>query len=320
MTRTDTGLANVTVIGAGLIGRSWAVVFAAAGRKVRLQDADAAKLDEAMAWFDRSLPDLATAGLVSSVEETRAQITAAPALETALEGTDWVQECTLEVLDVKRAVFARLDELSPEAAILASSSSGLSPSTFAAECVGRHRCLVAHPVNPPHLVPLVEIVGAPWTDPQVIERSMAFMGELGQAPIHVRREVPGFVLNRLQGALLDEAFRLVEGGYASPDDVDRCMVDGLAPRWSFIGPFETIDLNAGGGLAEYAERYGPMYFEMNNDRTPIRPWDPETVRQIAEARRSSLPEESLGERQAWRDRELMQVAARRKRQLAGERA
>ena len=118
---------------------------------------------------------------------------------------------------------------------------------------------MAHPINPPYLVPAVELVPAPWTDAQTMERGAEFLRGIGQVPLVMEREIDGFIMNRLQGALLDEAFRLVEGGYASAADVDRGIADGLALRWSFIGPFETIDLNAPGGIADYVARYGPMY-------------------------------------------------------------
>src|SRR5690606_2084294 len=116
-------------------------------------------------------------------------------------------------------------------------------SAFTEALKNRSRCLVAHPINPPHIIPLVEIVPAPWTDPAVVERTRALMNEVGQAPIQLTREVSGFVVNRLQGALLAEAFRLVENGVCTTADVDAAVADGLGLRWSFVGPFETIDLN-----------------------------------------------------------------------------
>ncbi|MEX0758367.1 MAG: 3-hydroxyacyl-CoA dehydrogenase [Tistlia sp.] len=302
--------ARVAVVGAGLIGRSWAVVFARAGHQVRLFDQDGARVREALDWIGSTLAEMQGVDLLGDAAATAARVAGADTLAEAVAGAAWVQECTLERIEEKRAVFAELDRAAPPEAVLASSSSGLVPSGFTEALAGRHRCLLAHPINPPHLVPLVEIVGAPWTGEAVIERAMRFQAAAGQKPIRVG-EIAGFVVNRLQGALLDEAFRLVEQGHASPDDVDRAMVHGLAQRWSFIGPFETIDLNAPAGVEDYAARYGTMYFEMHRERGAPKPWDPSAVERVAAARRASLPLERLPERQAWRDSALMRRTAAR---------
>ncbi len=130
--------------------------------------------------------------------------------------------------------------------MLASSTSAIPASRFTEGLAGRARCLVAHPVNPPHLVPIVELCGAPWTAPATIARAERVFASVGQVPIVVRRELDGFVLNRLQGALLSEAMRLVGEGYVSADDLDKTVRDGLGLRWSFLGPMATIELNAPG--------------------------------------------------------------------------
>src|SRR6185436_12588726 len=152
-------------------------------------------------------------------------------------------ENTPEQVEVKREVFAKLDAVAGPQTILASSTSAILPSAFTEAVPGRHRCLVAHPINPPYLVPAVEIVPSPWTDADVVERTRALMVELGQAPIVMKREIDGFIMNRLQGALLQEAFRLVAEGYATTDDIDTGLCQGIGLRWAFMGPFETIDLN-----------------------------------------------------------------------------
>src|SRR5690606_10729784 len=134
--------------------------------------------------------------------------------------------------------------LSDPATVLASSTSSIPASAFTEDLPGRHRCLVAHPVNPPYLIPVVELCGAPSTDAKVVEQARALMDEVKQKPVTVHKELEGFVLNRLQGALLREAFRLVQSGCVSVEDLDATVKDGLGLRWSFMGPFETIDLNA----------------------------------------------------------------------------
>src|SRR5207253_9790700 len=137
-----------------------------------------------------------------------------------------------------------------------SSTSGIVASRFTEELAGRHRCLVAHPVNPPHLVPLVELVASPWTASAIVTQAKAIYESVGQVPIIVKREIEGFILNRLQAVLLSEAFRLVSDGYVTPQDLDKTLKHGLGLRWSFMGPFETIELNAPEGIADYCRRYG----------------------------------------------------------------
>jgi L-gulonate 3-dehydrogenase len=143
-----------------------------------------------------------------------------------------------------------------------SSTSAIVASRFTETLRGRARCLVGHPVNPPHLIPLVELCGAPWTSPAAIERARRVYREIGQVPVTINKEINGFVLNRLQGALLAEAFRLVGEGFISAEDLDHTVKDGLGLRWSFLGPFETIELNAPGGIPDYCARYTGFYKEL----------------------------------------------------------
>jgi L-gulonate 3-dehydrogenase len=197
--------------------------------------------------------------------------------------------------------------------VLASSTSGIPASEFTGNLPGRGRCLVAHPVNPPYLVPLVELVGAPWTDPATVARTRALMDRVGQVPVTAHKETRGFVLNRLQAALVAEAFRMVRDGVMSVEDVDRCVRDGLGLRWSFMGPFETIDLNAPGGVADYVERFGPLLGAITEEQTPYG-FDAETVERVAADRRAALELGRIEERSAWRDRRLMALAAHKRGQ------
>ena len=173
-----------------------------------------------------------------------------------------MQENGPENVDQKIAIFAELDRLAPEDALLASSTSAIVASRFTEMLPGRARCLVGHPVNPPHLVPLVELCGASWTSTETIDHAREIYREIGQVPVTVNREINGFILNRLQGALLAEAFRLVGEGYVSAEDLDHTVKDGLGLRWSFLGPLETIELNAPGGIPDYCARYTGFYKEL----------------------------------------------------------
>ena len=303
---------RVAVIGSGRIGRAWAIVFARAGFEVRLHDADSAMLEGAIPSIRESISDLQEYGLIDeTVEQIVARVRACGNLANAVQDVDLVQENIAEIVDVKRTLFAELDRLTRPDTLLASSTSGLPASTFTEDLAGRARCLVAHPVNPPSLVPLVELCGAPWTTPETIARARAIYEEAGQQPVTVTREIPGFLLNRLQGVLLDEALSLYARGYASAADLDTVMRDGLGLRWSFMGPFETIDLNAPGGVTDYAARYGAMYRSFAKDSVPF-DWSPESVARLDAERRDVLARDEIESRSRWRDRRLMALLAHRR--------
>lgn len=300
---------RVSVIGAGLIGRAWTIVFARAGLPVRLYDTDADALAAAHDRIGAALDDLKRLGLIDEPAPLERHISTHARLAESLEGAGYVQECGPETVDAKRNLFAELDAEAVDDAILASSSSGIGASAFTKGLKRPERCLVAHPVNPPYLIPLVELCPGPATAPETVETARTLMEWVGQAPIVLHKEVRGFALNRLQGALLNEALRLYEDGVASAEDLDRTVKHGLGLRWSFIGPFETIDLNAPGGLQDYAQRYGAMFEALGGEQADPRPWTPKTIAALHRERRQLIAEDALGERQAWRDRRLMALVA-----------
>jgi 3-hydroxyacyl-CoA dehydrogenase len=253
---------TVAIIGVGLIGRAWAAIFARAGWRVRVTDPHGPTLDSAPRLIRDELHALARHGLADDPDGAAARVSVAASLADAVRGASFVQENGPEKVDDKIALFAELDRLAAPDAILASSTSAIVASRFTETLAGRARCLVGHPVNPPHLVPLVELCGAPWTAPETIARAREVYRGIGQVPVTVNKEINGFVLNRLQGALLAEAFRLVGEGYISAEDLDHTVKDGLGLRWSFLGPFETIELNAPGGIPDYCARYTGFYKEL----------------------------------------------------------
>ena len=214
-----------------------------------------------------------------------------------------------ERADVKRAVYAQIEAIAGPALVVGSSSSGIPCSTFTEGLRIGPRCLIAHPINPPYVIPLVEMVPAPWTAEESVTRCWALMEAAGMEPVRLTREIDGFIANRLQAALLWEAFRLLEGGYATAEDIDTTISAGLGRRWSFIGPFETIDLNAPGGLADFCARLGEGFFEFVKQGEPAEPWSDAVVAKAHEERRGRLPMTEHGDRQAWRDRRLMGLAA-----------
>src|ERR1700684_3802418 len=263
---------TVGVVGAGLVGSAWAIVFARAGVNVRAFDASEDIRRTTLARIRASLEDMAKAGLVDGVDAICARVTVVDDLRAAVADVDYVQESVFERIPEKREVSEAIGALIRDDAVVGSSSSGIPASAFTQDAPHRERFLIAHPVNPPHLVPLVELAPAPWTAPDVVPLLRREMERFGQMPIVVRREIEGFVLNRLQGALLNEAWALYEAGIASAEDIDRTVAHGLGLRWSFMGPFETIDLNAPGGIADYAQRLGPLYHSIARSRTAQQAW------------------------------------------------
>ncbi len=306
----------VAIIGAGLVGAGWAIVFARAGLDVRIYDANADATARALALIAEQLRELKSFGLIDDPDGTAAHVRPTYQLADAVDGTAYAQESVLERVEVKRRLMQELEEVGPPDLVIGSSSSGIPASDFTHGLKIAHRVLIVHPINPPYLVPVVELVPSPETSRATIEFADALMRGLKRSVVHVRKEVQGFVLNRLQAVLLREAWALVEDGVASCEDIDRTMRDGLGWRWSFMGPFETIDLNAQGGVADYANRLGPLHYEIARSRDQQKPWPPELIRKVEAERRSLLSQEALPSRRAWRDRRLMALAAGRERENA----
>ena len=308
-------MSKIALVGLGLVGRAWAVSFARAGHEVSIWDEREEAIDEGLAFVNKVLPELDANDLLNgeAALNVRARIRRADSFEEALDGASHVQESTPEDLEIKRRVFAELDRAAEPDAALASSTSSILASLFTEPLAGRARCLVVHPINPPYLIPAVEVAPAPWTNAGAVERTVALLAAAGHAPIVVRREIDGFIVNRLQGALLEEAFRLVADGFASTEDVDVALRDGLALRWSFMGPFETIDLNAPDGVRDYAMRYQHIYARIFPAIRRRVDWNGTAMDRIETERRARLPADKLGERAAWRDRHLMALAAHKKR-------
>jgi 3-hydroxyacyl-CoA dehydrogenase len=298
---------KIAVVGAGLVGRAWAITFARAGRQVGLWDPDPAAAAAAIATIPQLLANLETEGLLKGVSaaEVGQRIASPASLAEALAGAVHVQECAPEDVEVKRKLFAELDAAALADVVLASSSTAIMPSRFTGDIAGRARCVVAHPINPPYLVPAVEIVPAPWTDPAIVARTRDLMVAVGQAPIVMQREIEGFLMNRLQAAVLQEAFRMVAEGLASVEDVDVGIRKGIGLRWALIGPFETINLNAPGGVADYAGRYGDAMHRIAETQTKPLPWAGDLLKGVAEQLDQRTPPQDRAKRQMWRDRRLM---------------
>jgi 3-hydroxyacyl-CoA dehydrogenase len=305
-------LANVAIVGAGLIGRAWAMVFARAGHSVTIYDNAPGASESALGLIQDGLDELARHGLADDPKGAAKRVRAAAKIAEALDGASFVQENSPEKLEIKQTLFAELDSLAAPDAIIASSTSTIVASRYTENLKGRHRCLVAHPVNPPHLVPIVELVGSPWTSPDVIARAKAIYEGAGQVPIVVKKEVDGFILNRLQAVLLSEAFRLVGEGYVSPQDLDKTIKDGLGLRWAFMGPFETIELNAPGGISDYCERYGPNLSRLSDGDPKI--YSGDNLNRVLKEWKNVLSAAQVAHKMQWRDARLAALVAHKRSQ------
>jgi 3-hydroxyacyl-CoA dehydrogenase len=298
---------KVAVAGTGSIGVAFALVFARAGAEVRCWDPMAGAPERARADLEARAGTLHRHGLLDEPERVLARVGFSDDLAAAVSGVSLVQECAPESLDVKRALYGDLGELTGQDTVLASSSSAITAARIGAGLPAADRVLVGHPGNPPYLLPVVEVVPGPVTRPEIVESAMTAYADAGLHPVRLGREVEGFVFNRLQGAVLREAYCLVRDGVASVADIDAVMRLGLGRRWGVVGPFETVDLNTRGGIGAHAARMGPAYARMGAERGQDDPWTDELVDEVVRQRRALMPLEEWDDRVLWRDERLMDL-------------
>jgi len=306
---------DVAVVGTGVIGRSWIVVFARAGCQTRVFDSDPKQLRKALAWLEEDLQLDRKDGFLS-VEQSaaiRRRITLHHHLRDALRGVSYVQESGPERMELKQALYQELDRQAEPKAILASSTSGLNMSEIARGLNGAHRCIVAHPVNPPHLIPVVEVLPGRETDPQVVKRTAAFLKGMGQKPVLMNHYVKDFLLNRMQAALIREAVQLVEHGVTDVDGVDAVIRDGLGLRWALMGPFGVANTNADGGVREYLTRYREAYIEGMNDLYPTPSFDDAMIERLGRATDKMTGRVPRAKIRRWRDRMIHKIRALKER-------
>ncbi len=305
---------TVAVIGTGVIGRSWIQIFARAGCPTRIHDRDVAQVENALAWIEQDLEEDREAGLLSSEEATsrRSRVTAHADLKDALAGAEYVQESGPEKIELKQALYAELDRAADPAAILGSSTSAIDMTEIAAGLTGARRCIVAHPVNPPHVVPVVEVLPGKETDPEVVQQTCAFLKAVGQTPVVMNFYVPGFLLNRMQAALIREAVNLVTSGVADVDAVDAVIRDGLGLRWALMGPFGVANTNADGGVRQYFTRYRGDYLELMNDLGSTPELDAGSIEQMGKATDEMVGGIDRAEIRRWRDRMVRKIRTLKK--------
>jgi len=303
-------IANIGCIGAGLIGRGWVTIFSSSGYEVVLQDVNAAVLDKALGQIRQNLIFLEAHDLIKAGETDDAlkRIKTTANLAEAVGGADYIQESVFDEYDLKKRIFREMDALAPKSAILASSSSGLLMTEIQKAVAGPERCVLAHPYLPVHLMPLVEVVGGQHSSADTITATCSLMEKIGKTAVMLKKEVPGFIVNRLQSALLREAIDLVDSGVANAEEVDRAFCISAGLRGPLIGPLLRAHL-AGDGIERFIQNYSESYrirwesmatwnciSERAADATI------ESVNQM-----KLLRSKSLEEIKTWRDEKLVKI-------------
>jgi 3-hydroxyacyl-CoA dehydrogenase len=295
---------RVAVVGAGTIGASWAANFLAAGLDVSAWDPSPEGESFLRRFVDNAWPALEALGMVRP-GASRTRLSFHETAQKAVAGAGFVQESGPEREDLKIELFAALDAALPSDAIIASSSSGLLVTRLQSGCRHPERCVLGHPFNPPHLIPLVEVVGGARTSPETVERALSFYAGIGKRPIHIRKEVRGHVANRLQAALWREAVHLVDAGVASVADVDAAIAYGPGLRWALMGPHLTFHLAGGeGGMTHFMKHLTPPMQGWMDDLGTTR-LTPEVQRKIIDGVAEEAAGRDVASLARWRDEKLV---------------
>jgi carnitine 3-dehydrogenase len=304
-----TTIKRVAVIGCGTVGASWAALFLGHGLDVAAYDPSPGAEERLRSFVEHALDQLAELGT-----REKGELRFSGDLTDVLGAADFVQENVPEDEALKRRTLADIDALTTEGVIVASSTSALLRSSIVAECKTPHRFIVAHPFNPPHLVPLVELIGE---DESIVQQAAEFYRTIGRRPVILRREMPGHIANRLSSALYREAVYLVEQGVASVADIDAALCNGPGLRWAVMGPHMTYHLGGGpGGIEHYLSHLGP---------SQVRRWaslgnptlSPEVQKQIVEGVAEEAGDRSIQELEERRNRALLEILKSRT-EVAGE--
>ena len=303
-------LNSVTLVGAGVIGRGWIRVFARAGCKVCLYDKDKSQVEKALSWLEDGLNNDVTEEIISREEADliRGLVSIGKNLDDAVSQAEYIQENCPESLEIKQGVFRLIDQAAKPSAIIASSSSRLNVNDIAAGLPGNVRCMLAHPYNPPYILPAVEVMPTKKTAPEIVKKTIQFLKSVGQKPVLMNYYVSGFLGNRIQAAIVKEAIHLVMKGVADVDAVDTVIREGLGLRYAILGNFGVNHTNADGGLREYYTHYGEGYKAIMNDLDSSTPdFGQEMIQRIAEGAEAMEGRASVSEICRWRDRMIMKI-------------
>jgi len=301
---------KVAILGTGTIGASWATFFAGKGIPVTMYDVDSTILEKGVQKAKESLATLVEYDLLdkSMLDHATGNILSAGNLPEMVEGADYIQESILENYEIKKKVFHQLDFLASGDAILASSSSGLLMSEIQSVTQKPERCLIAHPFNPPHLIPLVELVPGRQTDLQLLESTKEFFENLGKIPILLKKEAPGHIANRLAAALWREAIEIVSRGIASVEDVDKALYAGSGIRWAFMGQHLIYHLGGGeGGYEYFIDHIGKAFATLWEDMPTWTEISDESKKALVQGIGSATGDRSIAEIAQWRDKKMVDL-------------
>lgn len=303
-------MARIAIVGTGLIGGSWAALFLAHGHDVVATDPAPGAEERLRANVADAWPVLTQPGLADGATPDR--LTFVADIESAVEDADFVQESGPEQIELKRAIGRRMEAAAPVGTVLASSTSGLLISDIQRDAAHPERFLVGHPFNPPHLMPLVEVVAGPATSAAAVQEAVATYRAMGRSPIVLQRELPGHIANRLQVAVLREAFALVASGAATAADVDTAMIDGPGLRWALFGPFLSGESGGGaGGIRHFLQHLGPAFRDWSTDLSAY-PDDDALIPAAVAGVGAELDGRDFAEMQRRRDESIVRVLALRR--------
>jgi L-gulonate 3-dehydrogenase len=298
----------IAILGPGIIGSSFALVFARAGLSVRIWERRDKKT--ALERIGTLVNNLEGTGLEGD-GRTLHRISVFASLAETLDGVDYVQESIAENLEIKKLLFKDVERYAGANAIIASSTSGLLPSQMAIDLLRPERFLVAHPLTPPHLLPIIEICPSVRTSPEVVAAVTSLMNRVGQRPILIRMEIVGFALNRVLAGMMNEFFALIGDGVLAPEEVDAALTEGFGLRWSAIGPLAAMDLNAPGGIRDYLGRYGAVFNEVAASRGIAPALSADVIDKVSAAVERLYAHQDRMARAAHRDRAIAEIRRRR---------
>ncbi|KAI4746946.1 putative hydroxyacyl-CoA dehydrogenase [Aureobasidium sp. EXF-12298] len=301
---------TVGIVGTGVIGASWTALFLSRGLKVMVADPAPEAADKLSTYIKSVWPALKRMGMDDGTSPNNYEFVGKD-LGKHISKCDFIQENAPEQVDLKTKLLATLDREAPKNVIIASSSSGLPSSKFIGQCQHPERVLIGHPFNPPHLMPLIEVVPHTGTSDNVIQGALAFYKSVGRKPVHIKQEVPGFAANRLQAALCNEAYSLVSRGVLSAEDLDACVTTSIGPRWAVVGPLLANAMGGGGGsdgFRHLLEHLGPASKEWIEDMTAHTfPWTSESLDALTKSVGEELDDKDMAALERQRDDRLVEM-------------